>query len=45
MIYESYLDPMLQMVPSVIHTSRSPPNTIETIKSAHKLDKTLEDEC
>jgi hypothetical protein len=44
-IYESYLDPMLQMVPSVIHTSRSPPNTIETIKSAHKLDKTLEDEC
>jgi hypothetical protein len=45
MIYESYLDPMLQMVPSVIHTTRSPPNTIETIKSTHILDKTLEEEC
>jgi len=45
MIYESYLDSMLQMVSSVIHTTRSPPNTNETIKSAHILDKTLEDEC
>jgi hypothetical protein len=45
MIYESYLNQMLQTVPSVIHITRSPPNTIETIKSAHKLDKTLEGEC